>query len=195
MSRLLLRILIAALCLPVLGIAQTAAPSSAGMGKIAWINLEQAVFTCDEGKSTFAEVQKFVDNKNAELDNLRKEAESLKNKLTVQGSKLTDEARADLEDQVEAKDIELQRFQEDTQKEIINRRDRASNYIAKRMLPVIERLSKERGFNAVFFLNSARDAWVDPSLIVTEDVVKAYNQTYSAGAAKAPSAPAPAKKP
>ncbi len=202
MSRLMLRVLIAALWVPVLGVAQTAsqapaAQASAAIGpaKVAWINLEQAIFTCDEGKTQLGEIQKYIETKNAELDALRKEADSLHNQLNVQGSKLTDEARADLEDQIETKDTTLQRFQQDTQKDINGKRDKVTNYIGKRMLPVIEKVAKEKGLNAVLYYNSARDAYVDPSLNITEDIVKSYNQTYPASAPKAPATPAPAKKP
>ncbi len=209
MSRILLRVLFAALWMPVLGIAQAFAQAPAAQApavippaKIAWINLEQAIFTCDEGKSMFAEVQKFVEAKQAEMDGLRKESDTLHNQLNVQASKLTDEARADLEDQVEAKDTHIQRFQQDTQKEINSRRDRVTNYIGKRMLPVIEKVSREKGLNAVLILSSARDAWVDSAFLITDEIVKSYNQTYPVGAAKpaaapgvAPAAPTPAKKP
>ena len=71
MNRLMLPILIAALCIPGLSLAQApaesqAAPTAAAIqpAKIAFINLEQVIFTCDEGKTRFSEVQKFVDDKN-----------------------------------------------------------------------------------------------------------------------------------
>jgi Skp family chaperone for outer membrane proteins len=181
-----------ALCVPVLAMAQTpvapqAAPAVIGAAKIAWLNLQQAIFSCDEGKNEFSEVQKFVDSKNSELDALRKESEALRNQLNVQGSKLTDEARADLENQIDAKDTALQRFQQDTQKEIDSKRVRATNYIGKRMLPVIEKIAKEKGLSAVLIIDPNRDAWIDQSLIITEEVVNNYNQTYpTAGAAKTP---------
>lgn len=195
----MLLILIAVFWMPsVLG-AQTseqpaAAPSSAAISpaKIAWMNLEQAVFTCDEGKNMFGEIQKFVEEKNAELEALQKESENLINQLQVQGSKLTDEARADLEDQVQSKELALERFQQDTRKEIENRQVRASNYIGKRMQAVIEKISKERGLGAVMILNTGRDAWVDASLIITEEIIEAYNQTYPVSGSKAA---APAKAP
>ena len=203
MIRLILSVLFAALWIP-LAVAQTAAqapapaPAQIGPAKIAWMNLEQAVMTCDEGKREMGEVQKFVDTKNAELDNLRKESDNLKNQLNVQGSKLTDEARADLEDQIEAKDTTLQRFQQDTQKEIDNRRTRAMSYIVKRMQPAIEKVSKEKGLSAVLVFNQSRDAWVDPSLNVTDEIIKAYNQMYAVSASKpatsAPATSAPASK-
>ena len=71
------------------------------------------------------------------------------------------------------------------------RRNRATNFIGRKMLPVIEKLSKEKGLSAVVYLNPTRDAYVDPSLIITEEVIKAYNAAYPVTGA----APAPAKKP
>jgi outer membrane protein len=195
MSRLILRVLSAVLLIPVLGIAQAPAPQAPAVPasfKMAWVNLEQAIFSSDEGKREFSEVQKFVDAKNTELDTLQKELESLRNQMSVQGAKLTDEARMELEEQIELKDTALQRFRQDTQKEIDSKRVRATNYVGRRMQPVIEKISREKGISAVLYFNASRDAWVDPSLNITEDVVKAYNQTYPVGASKTP---APAQKP
>jgi Skp family chaperone for outer membrane proteins len=102
MNRLMLPVLLAVLLLPVCSSAQAPADSFP-TAKIAWINLEQVVFTCDEGKAKFSEIQAFVDEKNKENDKLRAELDKLRNQLQVQGSKLTDEARADLEEQIEKK--------------------------------------------------------------------------------------------
>ena len=116
MSRILfLSVFAGILSMPVPGISQapapqTAAPAVIGTAKMAWLNLEQAILNCEEGKREFSEVQKFVEKKNAELETLRKESETLKNQLNVQGSKLTDEARADLEEQIETMVTQLQRF-------------------------------------------------------------------------------------
>jgi Skp family chaperone for outer membrane proteins len=199
MSRSILCILLAIFWIPVVLSAQTPDPPAATQSstvispaKIVWMNLEQAILTCDEGASLFREIQQYVDEKNAELDALRKESDNLRNQLQVQGSKLTDEARADLEDQVETKDLKLQRFQQDTQKDIENRKARAANQVGNKMQPLIEKISKEKGISAVMILNSARDAYVDPSLNITQDIIESYNQAYPVSA---PKAAAPAKTP
>ena len=199
MNRLMLPVLIAALWVPGLSLAQApaespAAPTAAAIQpiKMAWINLEQVIFTCDEGKSRFSEVQKFVDGKNAELDTIRKDLERLRSQLSVQGSKLTDDARADLESQITERQTTMQRFQEDTQKEIENRRMRVTNYLGKRMQAAIEKIAKEKGIGAVLFFDPARDAYIDQALNLSEEVIKNYNQMYPISAAKAPAAAAPA---
>ncbi len=200
MKRLsVLSVLAAALSLPMLALAQapaapTTAPAAIGPAKIAWINLEMAIFNSDEGKKEFGLVQKFVDDKNAQLEALKKELDTLKNQLQIQGQKLTDEARADLEEQIEAKDTALQRFQQDTQKEIDARRVKTTNYIGRKMLPVIEKLAKEKGLTAISNITQA-DLYLDPSLILTDELIKAYNAANPGGAKPPAAAPAPAKKP
>ena len=191
MSRLLTRVFFAVLWLPMMGMAQTSAPAPAAQPfpaapvKIAWIDLDAAIFTCEQGKKEFADLQKILDAKKVEMDNLRKEVDNLQNQINVQGSKLTDEARADMEDQLEVKNTQLQRFQQDAQKDIDARRQRIGNNIGKKMLPVIEKLAKEKSLGTVQIFNPNRDAFVDPALVITDEIVKAYNQAYAAGAAKA----------
>jgi len=197
----MLFVLIALFCVPVIVLAQAPAQTPAAAApaaaiqpvKIAWINPEQVIFTCDEGKIRFGEIQKYVEDKNTELDGKRKELEKLRNNLSVQGSKLTDEARDELARQIDEKQTAIQRFQEDTQKQIEARRNSATSYVGKRMQAAIEKVAKDKGLDAILYLSQDRDAWVDTKLILSEEVVKIYNQLHPvAGAAKAaPAAAAP----
>ncbi len=200
---------LAAICLPLAAMAQApaaqvptppapaaqtaAAPFTVTQVKIAWLNIESAILSCAEGRAQFGDVQKYVDAQNAELEKKKKKVDGLQNQLNVQGPKLTDDARADLEEQLQGASTDLQRFSDDTQKDIDNKRNRVTNYIGRRMLPVIEKLAKEKGLSAVVYFNPQRDAWVDPSLLITDDVVKAYDRTYPVGAKPAAPTPAPTK--
>ena len=141
MVRLLSCVLLVALWAPAACLGQT--------GKIVWLNVESAILSTDEGKKEFAVIQKFVDDKTAEMASMRSEFDSLKNQLSVQGSKLTDEARADLQYQISVKETDLQRFQQDTQREIDNRRDRATSGILKKLETVIDKVAREKGLDAV----------------------------------------------
>jgi len=172
--------------------AQTAASSApAPTGKIGWVAIEAAVFSTDEGAKALADIQKYIETKNAELTALRQEVDDLAKKLEVQGSKLTDEARMDLEEKATEKQTQLERFQTDTQRDIDNRRNRIGTAITKKMTPLLEKVAIAKGLDAIQIINGSRDAWVNPALIVTEDLVKAYNQAYPASA---PAVPAAAKQ-
>jgi Skp family chaperone for outer membrane proteins len=160
---------------------QAAAPAVIGPAKMAFMSIQGAIATCDEGKKEASILQQYVDAKSAELQGRQKKLEALKTQLEVQGSKLTDEARTDLADQIENEDTAVQRFQQDTQKDIDAKRQKLQNAIARKMLPIIEKVAKEKGVNVVQFLDVAQIfGYVDPTLVITDDVVKAYNIAYPA---------------
>jgi len=190
MNRLLLTAFVAALMLPATGVAQTAAHTPTG--KIGWISIDLVVTTCDEGARTINDIQKFIDDKNNQLDTMRRDYDDLRNRLEVQASRLTDEARMDLEEKAVTQEVALQRFSEDTQRDIDFRRQRLYNTISGKLGPVFEKVAADMGLDAIQVFDPQRDAWIHPDLNVTENVIKAYNQTYPANAPIMPSA---AKKP
>ncbi len=167
--------------------SQTAAAVGAGgPSKLAYVNIQLAIVSSDEGKKEDANLQQIIDAKSAELQAKQKELETLKSNFDVMSAKLSDEARADKAEEIDLKDTALQRFQQDTQKDIDNKRQRWQQTIAKKMLAVIERVAKEKGLDMVEFFDLNRDGYVNPSLFITDDIVKAYNLAYPVSAAIAP---------
>jgi outer membrane protein len=167
--------------------SQTAAAvGTSGPLKLALVNIQLAVMSCDEGKKEDANLQQTIDAKSAELQAKQKKLETDKSNFDVQGAKLSDEARADKAEEIDAEDTALQRFQQDTQKEIDNKRQRWQQTIAKKMLTVVEKVAKERGLDMVQFYDVNRDGYVNPSLFITDEIIKAYNLTYPVSAAIAP---------
>jgi len=195
MKQLLLITIVAVLMLPAIGIAQTTGQTAIHPPsvKIGWMDAEQAILTCDEGARTINDIQKYVDTKNNERDVMLRELEDLRAKLEVQAAKLTDEARMDLEEKARVAEVTLQRFVDDTQNDITNRRNRMVSTISSKMAPIIEKVAIDKSLDAILIYSpSQRDAWINPALFVTEDIIKAYNQAYPAGA---PTMPGAAKKP
>lgn len=166
-------------------------PAVIGAAKVAWIDLEQVIIQCEEGKKELAALQQLVDKRTGELRSLQQEAQLLADQLRIQGDKLKPEVREDLQAQIDSKNIELQRFQEDSQKEVDNRRNRITNAMARKVIPIVEKIAKEKGLSFVMYLNPSITPWVDPSIIITDEVVAAYNAAHPVAAAQ----PVPAKKP
>lgn len=193
MSRLITSVLFAALWLPLIGMAQTSTPAASGPFKAAWVDLDFAIFNCDQGKKEFDGLQKFMEAKKTDMEALKKEVDILQNTITVQRDKIKEDALEEMESQYEAKNTQLTRFQQDAQKDLDARKNRIGNAIGKKMMEVIGKYAKEKGLSSVVLANPARDAYVDPSLVATEDVIKAYNQAFPVAVSKAPES-APAKK-
>jgi Skp family chaperone for outer membrane proteins len=181
-GKVVLSISFTILFLPLLALGQAAAPGSASPAidpaKVAWLSIEAVIAGSAEGKQLIEQVQKVITQKNTEMETMSKDLDQLRNQLEIQGSKLTEEARADLEERITAKETDFQRFQEDTQKEIERQRAKITNQIGKKMLPIVDKISKERGLTFVLYINPQIAVWIDPGVIITEEVVKAYDAAY-----------------
>lgn len=188
-GKVILSISFAILFLPLVALGQAAVPGSAspaiGPAKVAWLSLEAVIAGSTEGKQLIEQVQKVITQKNTEMETLSKDLDQLRNQLEIQGSKLTEEARVDLEERITAGETDFQRFQEDTQKEIERQRTKITNQIGKKMLPIVDKISKERGLTFVLYINPQIAVWIDPGVVITEDVIKAYDAAYPVAAAPA----------
>jgi outer membrane protein len=193
-GKVVLSISIAIMSLPMLAWAQATAsqagaPGTAspviGPAKVAWLGLEAVIAGCNEGKQLIDQFQKVIAQKNTEMETMSKDLEQLRSQLEIQGSKLTEDARADLEERIASKETDAQRFQEDTQRESERQRTKITNQIGKKMLPVVDKLSKERGLTFVLYINPQIAAWIDPNVDITEDVIKAYDAAYPVAATPA----------
>ncbi len=167
-------------------VAQPSTPSAFAPARIAFVNIQQLIAVSEEGKNESSKWQQWAEKKRAELQSMQKELDALRNKLEVQGPKLTEDARADLADLIDAKDTLLQRAQQDSQKESDKRRQRLADTIYRKALPVLAKLAKENNLDLVLFIDGNRDAYISPSLIVTDAVIQAYNAAYPVAQGEVP---------
>ncbi len=167
-------------------VSQPSTSPSKNTARIGFVSIQQLIASSDEGQNENAIWQQWAERKRAELQAIQKEVDTLKTQLDVQGTILTEEARTDLMDSIEAKETLLQRAQQDTERESDKRRQRITNTIYRKVLPVIARLAKEKGLDSVFFMDPNRDAYGNPVLLITDDVINAYNTAYPVAKAEPP---------
>jgi len=201
MRRILVLAGIVALALPVAATAQTSPP------KIGVMNVLRAIVECSEGKQANEEFQKKFEAKRDELSSKQKEIETLQQQLKSQAATLNDDARAGLTKSITQKTTDLQRSQEDAEKEFNELRNQIFNRIGSKLAPLVQQYAKEKNFTLVLDSSSQTTqlTYVDPATDITDDIVKRYDamqvsSTGSAAAAKpattvTPKAPAPATKP
>lgn len=189
--------------------AQTA-PSKIGV-----INIQAAVFGCNEGQRDFQALQKKFEPKKAEIDSAAKEIDDLQKQLNTQGDKLNEEARNNLAKQIDTKKRNAQRSYEDAQNDFQAQQQEIFQRILAKMSAVLEKYVKENGYTVVLDA-SAQDSpviYATEAANITPAVVEAYNtqsgvpaQAAPAGAKPAgtvapkptapkPATPAPTKKP
>jgi Skp family chaperone for outer membrane proteins len=166
---------------------QDAAAAASATGRIAFADIQRAIEACDEGKAETAVWQQDVERRNLEYQRLQIDVDAIRNKLNVSGSKLIDEIRTDLVQELEDKEASLQFFQQNARKAVEYGRQRYQSVIFRKLRLLVEQLAKDRALSAVFFIGGDQDGYFDPAFVITDDLIAAYNKAYPV--AKAPAVP------
>lgn len=180
------------------GSTPSAAPATTTPGgtKVGTINIQGAIFGSNEGQRDIEALQKKFEPKQSELKSQNDEIESLKKQLTDQGSKLNDDALANLKQQIEGKQKSFDRAMQDAQEEFGNQQQEIASRILKKMAPMIVKYSQDNGFGIIVDTSKpwpqSNVLWWGEAVDITKPVVDAYN--VQSGVA-APAAPAGATKP
>ena len=199
MSNKFAQLLLAAALLSAVALGQTAAPAAGGT-RVGIINMQTAIIATNEGQRDFEALGKKFEPKRTELKGMGDELDSLKKQLDTQGSKLNDDARAELVKKIESKQKALTRAGEDAQSEFQTQQSEVARKIVEKMYPVIQKYAKD---NSLGLILDATRVWPEGELVwesenvdITKGVVDAYNAQSGvaapASAAPAASAPKPA---
>ena len=117
-----------------------------------------------------ATMQKEMDAKRVELDKLRDELEK-------KGPLMTADARRDKQDQFERKRRDAARLADDFQKELEKKEAVLLQKVLQEISGIIERVGKERGYQLIVERRGAAVLYASPEADLTEEVIKAYDQT------------------
>ncbi|MBI4483595.1 MAG: OmpH family outer membrane protein [Acidobacteria bacterium] len=190
---------------------QGQAPVPAGSGaaktttKIGFIDFYGSVAETEEGKREVVEVEGFIQSKQKELEAKRNDLEKLRNQFQTQQLTLSDDAKAEMQRQIEEMNTHLQRASEDAQREVDRRKQAIIQKVGTKMSQIISGFARESGFDAILVMQPQQLAYVDPAVDVTNEIIVLYNKAYPVAASPAaqqkpaanptPPPAAPPKKP
>ncbi len=163
--------------------------------KIGAINVEQAIFGSNEGQRDLDALSKKFEPKSNELKSQNDEIDSLKKQLTTQGDKLNEEAKANLQRQVDQKQKALERSAQDAREDFQNQQQEIAQRILQKMAPLIVKYAADSGFGMIID-TSGNNQWPQGPVLwhaPTLDITKAVVDSYNAQSGVAP--PAPGSKP
>jgi outer membrane protein len=175
--------------------SSAALPANATGSKIGAINVEQAIFGSNEGQRDLDALSKKFEPKSNELKSQNDEIDSLKKQLTTQGDKLNEEAKANLQRQVDQKQKALERSAQDAREDFQNQQQEIAQRILQKMAPLIVKYASDNGFGMIIDTSGNNQwpqgpvLWHGPALDITKAVVDSYN--VQSGVAP----PAPGSKP
>ncbi|HEY6250447.1 MAG TPA: OmpH family outer membrane protein [Candidatus Angelobacter sp.] len=157
--------------------AAVSAPASVP-SKIAFVNLQEAVVTCNEGKQEAATLMQRFSGKQSALKAQDDELKKLKDDFQAVSAKLNEEERAARAKVIQDKQKVFDRSFADYQAETQEAQQEAVGRIVKKMLPVLEKYVASNGYTAVFDVSNPQSApvlWIRKDAMITRQIVEAYN--------------------
>ncbi|HEY2931912.1 MAG TPA: OmpH family outer membrane protein [Acidobacteriota bacterium] len=174
-----------ALLMPAAAMAQQ--PAKPALTKIGVIDLARALAESAEGQRDFAQVQIWVNEQNENLKKQEVDYNSRRNRYMQEQLKMSADARADTERQIQEGETRLRRQQEDLNQELNQRRQTILNRLGTKMQQVIQQYAQDNGYLVIMVAQEGMFAFVAPAGDLTDQLIKLYD-------VKNPVAAAPPKK-
>jgi outer membrane protein len=139
--------------------------------RIAYIDLQYIASNSAEGKAATAKIQDFTKKAQADLAAKSKQMEDLRNKLLQGGTVMSEQARMQLEREIEKLGRELQFAQQDAQDEQNQLTATLQNEFQTRLNPIIDEVAKEKALHMVFSIVDSGAIWANTGLDITSEVM------------------------
>ena len=131
-----------------------------------------------------------------ELDNLRKQIEDLQTRLRTASNTLSDDEKARLAREGDQLTRTYQRKQQDFQDDGTEAQRDVIDRIGRKMIDVLDKYSKDNGYSVILDTSGQQTTvlFAAPTVDVTQDIIRLYDQAYPVknAAATKPAAPRPA---
>jgi outer membrane protein len=183
-------VILVALALPAAVFAQAPAAAGAAAGRVAVVDFQKAVTENGDGKKAQERFMAEFNKRQSEFEGKQKSMADMQTKLQTGDKALSESAKADLAKQIDKLNVDLQRMNDDAQKDLGELQQQLFRPIAEKAQEAIKSYSTENGFAVVFDTSSQASSiiYVQDVADITTEIIRRMDAT----AAKAPSAPATA---
>jgi outer membrane protein len=143
--------------------------------RIAYVDIQAVASNSAEGKAATAKIQELNKKKTAELAEKQTALQGLQTKLQQGGTVLSDQARGQLEKDIEKSNREIQFFQQDAQSEIQELTEQLQGEFQQRLHPIIAQIAQEKALHYVFSVRDSGMIWFDTGLDLSAEVIKRFD--------------------
>ena len=166
------------------------APAATGAGRVAVVDLQKAITENAEGKKAQEQFMAEFNKKQQEFDTKQKALAEAQTKLQSGDKAMSETAKADLAKSIDKMNTELQRMNDDAQKELPDLQQTLFKPIAEKTQEVLKAYSTENGFAVVFDVSSQAS-----SIIYVQDVADITTEIIRRVDAAPPTKPATSAAP
>lgn len=138
------------------------------------VNFERAVFECADGKKASQEFDTKLKERQGAVQKKQKELEDAENKLRTQEKALSDTARLELTRSIEQRRIELDRLNEDSEKEFGALRQQLLAPVAERVQQALNLLARDMQVTLIVDVSNPQSGvvWASAAADVTDNLIK-----------------------
>jgi outer membrane protein len=157
--------------------------------KIAYINMQGAILSTKDGQKAQQDLNTKFAPKKSELEKKQSDLAGMQDQLRKGSATMSDEAKAKINNDLAAGQKNLQRDGEDFDAEVQQEEQKVMGDLWQKMMDVVVKYATQNGYSMVIDVSNQQTViWADPSINITAECVKLYDQAH-------PNAGAPATKP
>ena len=149
--------------------------------RVGVIDVQRLVVESRTGKEVLEELKNLREQKSAEGESLKQEAQDLQARVQVGRQALSDEKMVELEKQLEDKLIELRRFADDADRVLQKEQDQAFARIEREVMPIIARVGEEQGLTLLFNKYESGLVYATEQVDITDLILELYNESIEGG--------------
>lgn len=161
-------------------ISSVAARAAQADGNIAFVDLQRALEETNDGKAAKARLKSDFDKKQTELDAKQEELKKMKDALDKKAALMKPEALQKEQQDFQQRFVQLQETFQRLQKDLAGKEQEATRGILAKLTGVVQKIAERDHFSMVLE-RSAAVVWGQPSLDITNDVIRMYNASAGAG--------------
>jgi outer membrane protein len=154
--------------------------------KFAFVDIQAVASNSAEGKAATAKLDEMKKKKNGDLLAKNTALKSMQDKLSAGGTVLNDQARGQLEKDIEKAQRDLQFAQQDAQTELSEMTNQLQADFQEKLNPVLESIRSEKGLLMIFSIRDSGVVAAEAGLDLSGEVVKRFDAANKTAPAAAP---------
>jgi outer membrane protein len=151
--------------------------------RMAMFNSQTVLEKSAEGKKAIAQLQAADKKYGDAVTLLDDQIKQLQNRLTTQRLTLTADAAAGIQADIQRKQTDRQRTAEDASRAMQELQVNLLTRIQSELMPIIEQVRKDKGLDLIFDLTRSGTVYFNPTLDLTDEVVRRYDASKTAAPA------------
>ncbi|MBZ5617928.1 MAG: OmpH family outer membrane protein [Acidobacteriia bacterium] len=165
--------------------------------KVATIHVQNAILGTKDGQKAAADLQAKFNPRRQELEKKQADITAIQAQMRAGSATMSDAAKTKLQRDYDTGTTALKRASDDFEAEVQQEEGKIMNELGQKVMDVINRYAIQNSIAMVVDVSNQQAAvlWFDPSIDITVEIVKRYDEAHPApGAAPPAAATPPAKK-